>query len=83
MKKRQTINSDSFQTIFKNKPILLAELASSLTHKDKNIYLNNITTDINNNDKLQYIVTMPKDKIIIIKDTYNNKDITINLKKKK
>ncbi len=83
MKKRQTINSDSFQTIFKNKPILLAELASSLTHKDKNIYLNNITTDINNNDKLQYIVTMPKDKIIIIKDTYNNKNITINLKKKK
>ena len=83
MKKRQTINSDSFQTIFKNKPILLAELASSLTHKDKNIYLNNITTDINNNDKLQYIVTMPKDKIIIIKDKYNNKNITINLKKKK
>ena len=83
MKKRQTINSDSFQTIFKNKPTLLAQLASSLTHKDINIYLNNITTDINNNDKLQYIVTMPKDKIIIIKDTYNNKDITINLKKKK
>lgn len=83
MRKRQTINSDSFQTIFKNKPTLLAQLASSLTHKDINIYLNNITADINNEDKLQYIVTMPKDKIIIIKDTYNNKEITINLKKKK
>lgn len=83
MKTRQTINSDSFQTIFKNKPTLLAQLASSLTHKNINIYLNNITADINNEDKLQYIVTMPKDKIILIKDTYNNKDITINLKKKK
>ena len=83
MKTRQTINSDSFQTIFKNQPTLLAQLASSLTHKDINIYLNNITADINNEDKLQYIVTMPKDKIILIKDTYNNKDITINLKKKK
>lgn len=83
MKTRQTINSDSFQTIFKNKPTLLAQLASSLTHKDINIYLNNITADINNEDKLQYIVTMPKDKIILIKDTYNNKEITINLKKKK
>ena len=83
MKTRQTINSDSFQTIFKNKPTLLAQLASSLTHKNINIYLNNITADINNEDKLQYIVTMPKDKIILIKDTYNNKEITINLKKKK
>ena len=83
MRKRQTINSDSFQTIFKNKPTLLAQLASSLTHKDINIYLNNITADTNNEDKLQYIVTMPKDKIIIIKDTYNNKEMTINLKKKK
>ena len=83
MKTRQTINSDSFQTIFKNKPNLLAQLASSLTRKDINIYLNNITADINNKDKLQYIVTMPKDKIILIKDTYNNKEITINLKKKK
>ena len=83
MKTRQTINSDSFQTIFKNQPTLLAQLASSLTHKDINIYLNNITADTNNEDKLQYIVTMPKDKIIIIKDTYNNKEMTINLKKKK
>ncbi len=83
MKTRQTINSDSFQTIFKNKPNLLAQLASSLTHKDINIYLNNITANINNDDKLQYVVTMPKDKIILIKDTYNNKEITINLKKKK
>ena len=83
MKTRQTINSDSFQTIFKNQPTLLAQLASSLTHKNINIYLNNITADINNEDKLQYIVTMPKDKIILIKDTYNNKEITINLKKKK
>ena len=83
MKTRQTINSDSFQTIFKNQPTLLAQLASSLTHKDINIYLNNITANINNDNKLQYIVTMPKDKIILIKDTYNNKEITINLKKKK
>lgn len=83
MKTRQTINSDSFQTIFKNQPTLLAQLASSLTHKDINIYLNNITANINNDNKLQYIVTMPKDKIILIKDTYNNKEMTINLKKKK
>ncbi len=83
MKERPTINSDTFSKIFKNKKDLLAQLASSLTHKNINTYLNNITTDITNKEKLKYIITMPNDNTIIITNTINNKETIINLNKEK
>ncbi|MBQ6494871.1 MAG: hypothetical protein IJI49_02590 [Bacilli bacterium] len=82
MKSRQTINSDNFETIFINKEDILSEMASSLTKENINIYINNITSNKNNPNKLKYIITMPKDNIIVIKNTKNNKERIINLTKR-
>ena len=81
MNKRATINSDTFEKIFNNKENLLSEMATSLTKEKTNIYQNQITSNKNNPQKLRYIITMPNDETIIIKDTYKKENIIINLKK--
>ena len=81
MNKRATINSNTFEKIFNNKENLLSEMATSLTKEKTNIYQNQITSNKNNPKKLRYIITMPNDETIIIKDTYKKENIIINLKK--
>lgn len=81
MNKRAIINSDTFDNIFKNKENLLAEMAASLTKEKKNKYQNQITSNKKNPKNLRYIITMPDDETVKIKDTHNKKNIIINLKK--
>ena len=81
MNQRQTINSDNFNNIFKNKNNIIEELASKLTKINIQNFHNNITTDTKNKKKLQYIIEMPNDNTFIITNTKNNTKTIINLKK--
>ena len=81
MNNRSIINSDTFEKIFKDNEDILANMAASLTKNKINKYKNNITSNKNNPKELRYIITMPNDELIEIKDTYTKKNIIINLKK--
>lgn len=78
---RQTINSDTFSKIFAKKGDLLANMASSLTRLNYDTFKNNITCNINNPDKLDYIIIMPDDNTIKLINTKTNKKIIYKLKK--
>ena len=75
MNNRPLINSDTFENIFKDKE----DMARSLTRNHKNKYKNKITSDKNNPNNLRYIISMPNDYTIIIKDTKNNNNTIISL----
>lgn len=77
-----TINKETFNKIFNNREDILAMMASSLTRKNINIFKNNITCDLDNRNNKQYIIWMPEDNIIKIKNTKNDKIITVNLNNK-
>ena len=77
-----TINKETFNKIFNNKEDILAMMASSLTRKNINIFKNNITCDPDNKNNKQYIIWMPEDNIIKIKNTKNDKIITVDLNNK-
>lgn len=80
---RAIINSDTFYEIFKDKEEVLAMMVASLTRIDRDKLENNITSDINNPKKLDYVVWMPEDYILKIKNFKSNDIITIDLNDKK
>lgn len=77
---RSIINKDTFEKIFCNQEELLARMASSLTRLDYDIFNNNITCNLDNLKKVDYIISMPDDDIIKIINVKTNEKIIINLK---
>ncbi len=81
MKERPTINSDTFNEIFKDNEEILVDMAASLTRNKKSKFKNKITCNKNNPKNLRYIITMPSDEIIEIKDTLDKNNMIIFLKR--
>ena len=79
MNNRPTINSDTFENIFKNKEELLEDMVKSLTRENNNKFKNRITSDKNNPNNLRYIISMIDDNTINIIDTKTNNNTIIHL----
>jgi predicted methyltransferase len=82
-KMRATINSNTFYDIFKDKDDILEMMVTSLSNINIKKVKNNITCNINNPKKLDYVIWMPEDNVLKIKNIKNNEILTINLNKKK
>jgi predicted methyltransferase len=82
-KMRATINSNTFYDIFKDKDDVLEMMVTSLSNINIKKVKNNITCNINNPKKLDYVIWMPEDNVLKIKNIKNNEILTINLNKKK
>lgn len=80
---RATINSNTFYDIFKDKDDVLEMMVTSLSNINIKKVKNNITCNINNPKKLDYVIWMPEDNVLKIKNIKNNEILTINLNKKK
>ena len=78
---RATINSDTFEKVFKDKEELLGQMISSLTRLDYNKFKNNITCNKKNISKVDYFVEMQNDNVIVVTNTKTKEIIVINLKK--